>query len=251
MGLALFAAIAGQSVPAAQTSCELDQAHEKAVVEYVYDGDTIRLRGGRKVRLVGINAPELGRDGRPNQPLAEKARAKLAQLAKPDQEVQLRYDEQQRDGYGRTLAHLFSPEGTNVQREMLASGLATVIAVPPNLWQLECHLRSEARAQTARRGLWSLPRYQPVDAGGLAMDERGYRLITGRVQRVGRGRKTVWLRLTKRVAVHIPHSHSHYFTQYPLGKLGGRRVLARGWLTPKRYGLSMTVRHPSALRVLD
>ena len=83
------------------------------------------------------------------------------------------------------------------------------------------------------------------------MDERGYRLITGRVQRVGRGRKTFWLRLTKRVAVQIPHSHRHYFTQYPLSKLKGQRVLARGWLTPKRYGLRMTVRHPSALHVLD
>lgn len=251
LGFGLLAVAVPQSVPAAQGSCELDRAHERAVVEHIYDGDTIRLRDGRKVRLVGINTPELGHDGKPDQPLAKRARKRLAQLAKPHHAVQLRYDEQQRDGYGRTLAHLFLSDGTNVQHEMLASGLATVIAIPPNLWQLECHLRSEGSAQTAHRGLWSLPRYRPVDAGDLTMDERGYRLITGRVQRVGKGRKTVWLRLAKRVAVQIPHSHTHYFTQDPPRKLTGQRILARGWLTPRRYGLSITIRHPSALRVLD
>lgn len=251
LGTGLLSAIVSHCLPAAQGSCGLDRPHEKAVVGYVYDGDTIRLTDGRKVRLIGIDTPELGHDGKADQPLAQQAKERLERLAKPYLEVQLRYDEQRRDSYGRTLAHVFLRDGTNVQRDLLSSGLATVIAVPPNLWQLECHLSSEAKAQTARLGLWGLPRYQPIDAESLAEDDVGYRLITGRVRRVGKGRKTVWLRIAKRVTVQIPHRYSHYFTQYPPAQLTGRRVLARGWLTPRRRGLGMTIRHPSALRVLD
>lgn len=238
-------------LPAAQTACGLDRAHEKAVVAHVYDGDTMRLRDGRKVRLIGIDTPELGHDGEPDQPLAKAAKVRLTELAKHPQAVQLRYDEQRRDSYGRMLAHVFLIDGTNVQHDMLSSGLATMIAVPPNLWQLECHMEAEAEAQTARRGVWSLPRYQPVDAKALTRDDRGFRLITGRVRRVGSSHKTVWLQLSKNVSVRIPHSHTHYFMQDSLLQLKGRHVLARGWLNPNRYGLSMTIRHPSALRVLD
>jgi endonuclease YncB( thermonuclease family) len=247
----LFLVPLSPSLHATKGSCGLDRAHEKALVEYVYDGDTIRLADGRKVRLIGVDAPELGHNGRSDQPLAKRAKAKLTQLAKPNTAVQLRYDEQRRDSYGRTLAHLFLMDGTNVQRDMISSGLATATAVPPNLWQLQCHLSSEASAQAARRGLWSLARYQPVEAQALAKNARGFYLITGRVQQVGKGRKTVWLQLTKRVTVQIPHSDTHYFTQYSPTRLKGRRILARGWLTPRRYGVGMIVRHPSALRVLD
>jgi micrococcal nuclease len=246
-----LSALLSQSVAATQSSCGLDRVHEKVVVEYVHDGDTIRLTDGRKVRLIGIDTPELGHDGEPDQPLANQAKARLTQLVMPSSELQLRYDEQRRDDYGRTLAHLFLLDGTNVQRDMLSRGLATALAVPPNLWQLECHLRAETRAQIARRGLWSLPSYQPVDADTLTKDERGFRLITGKVRRAGKGRKTVWLRLTKHVVVQIPLSDTHYFTQYSPRQLKGRRVRARGWLTPRHHGLSMTIRHPSALRILD
>ena len=250
-GSTLLSAVLSQSVLATQAACRLDRADEIAVVEYVYDGDTILLADGRKVRLVGIDTPELGHDGEPDQPLAKEAKAKLGQLAKPYRELQLRYDKQRWDGYGRTLAHLFLMNGTNIQREMLSNGLATVIAIPPNLWQLKCHLESEAKAQADRRGLWSLPRYQPVKAEALTKEERGFRVITGRVQRVGKGRKTIWLHLARHVVLQIPHSFTHYFTQYRPNQLKGRRVLARGWVTRSRNGLRMTIRHPSALRVLD
>lgn len=236
---------------AVEAFCGLDRADEKARVDYIYDGDTIRLRDGRKVRLIGVNTPELGRDGQPDEPLADTARAKLAQLAKPHTVVQLRYDQQRRDSYGRTLAHLFLLDGTNVQRVMLTSGLATAIAIPPNLWHLECHLGAEASAQAARRGLWSLARYQPIAAETLAANASGFHLITGQVRRIKKGRKALWLQLTKRVSVRIPHDDAPHFTKHPPDELKGRRVLARGWVTPRRSGVGMTIRHPSALRIID
>ncbi|MGF1612364.1 MAG: thermonuclease family protein [Gammaproteobacteria bacterium] len=248
----LLWATLSQPLPATDVSCELDRAHERGIVEYLYDGDTIRLGNGRTVRLIGINSPELGRQDEPDEPLAKHARTRLAQLTPPSGTVQLRYDEVRRDRYGRTLAHLFLQDGTNVQEQMLLSGLATVITVPPNLWHLDCYRWAEARAQATGRGLWSLPEYQPVAAEQLTTDRtKGFRLVTGRVRRVTEGRYTIRLYLTERVALQIPRSRLRYFTQYAPKELKGQRVLARGWLMPKRYGLGMTIHHPAALRVFD
>lgn len=248
----LLWATLSQALSATDVSCELDRAHEKAIVEYIYDGDTVRLGNGRTVRLIGINSPELGRQDEPDEPLAQRARTRLAQLTPASGMVKLRYDEVRRDRYGRTLAHLFLQDGTNVQQQMLLSGLATVITVPPNLWHLDCYRSAEARAQATGRGLWSLPEYQPVAAEQLTTDRtRGFRLVTGQVRRVTQGRYSIRLYLTERVALQIPRSRLRYFTQYAPQELKGQRVLARGWLIPKRYGLGMTIHHPAALRVFD
>ena len=44
-------------------------ALQNVEVARVVDGDTVRLRDGRSVRLIGINAPELAHNGRTTEPL--------------------------------------------------------------------------------------------------------------------------------------------------------------------------------------
>lgn len=58
----------------AQAFCPLPVKPQQVAVRQVLDGDTVRLGDGRSVRLIGINAPELGRKGRPSEPYAEAAR---------------------------------------------------------------------------------------------------------------------------------------------------------------------------------
>ncbi len=55
---------------------------ERVSVTHVYDGDTIKLDDGRKIRLIGINATESGRAGQPDQPFAAEARDRLRSLIK-------------------------------------------------------------------------------------------------------------------------------------------------------------------------
>ena len=62
---------------------------ETATVRHVVDGDSVILADDRPVRLIGINAPEFGRDGRPDEPLAVAARERLRELAQ-GRSVQLR-----------------------------------------------------------------------------------------------------------------------------------------------------------------
>ena len=52
----------------------------EAIVGHVVDGDTLRTSDGELIRLLGLNTPELGRDGRPDEPGADAARDALACL---------------------------------------------------------------------------------------------------------------------------------------------------------------------------
>jgi len=42
----------------AEPACPADSFDETTTVRYIHDGDTLHLKDGRKVRLIGINTPE-------------------------------------------------------------------------------------------------------------------------------------------------------------------------------------------------
>ena len=193
----------------------------------------------------------MGRDDAPPQPYAEAATRLLEALAPPGTELGLRRDREGEDRYGRMLAHVFLADGTNVQASLLAAGLATTLVVPPNEWLVECYARAEARARAARIGIWSLPAYQAVAAAELDPATRGFRIVTGRVQRVGESRGNVWLNLAPDVALRIPREDLIWFAGRDPRTLAGRRLEARGWVERRRGELRITVRHPAALSVLD
>ncbi len=91
---ALFIAclLSSAGVRSQAASCLPDRIDETARVEWVYDGDTIRLADGRKLRLIGIDTPELGRKDTPAQPYSRKASNKLTKLLQQhDHEVLLRF----------------------------------------------------------------------------------------------------------------------------------------------------------------
>jgi micrococcal nuclease len=126
---------------------------QEAVVAHVVDGDTVVLHNGQKVRLLGIDAPEMEREGQPADFLAHKAKRFLAELVE-GKRVRLEYDKLRYDRYGRTLAYLFLLDGTNLSREMVRQGLAHVYTVPPNMRFREELLGAQREAISAHRGIW-------------------------------------------------------------------------------------------------
>jgi endonuclease YncB( thermonuclease family) len=119
----------------------------------VVDGDTIdvRIQGAvLRVRLIGIDAPELEHAPMPEQPFANEARGELATLI-GERECVLGYVEG--DGYGRLVAHLWIGD-TYVNGEMIKRGMAMFYSVnaPDDLLDL---YQEEARG--AQRGIWALP----------------------------------------------------------------------------------------------
>jgi micrococcal nuclease len=85
----------------------------------VIDGDTLRA-GGRVVRLRGIDAPELHARCPEERTLAERATARLAQLAADGVHV----FPEGRDRYGRTLATVRDRAGRDLGVVLLLEGLA-------------------------------------------------------------------------------------------------------------------------------
>ncbi|MDO9371209.1 MAG: thermonuclease family protein [Gammaproteobacteria bacterium] len=232
------------------THCPADRTDERIRVDFVYDGDTIRLDDGRSVRLIGLDTPEIGHDGAPTQPFAEQARTALEKLLIDHPYVRLRYDAERQDRYRRTLAHVYLDDGRSVAALLIEQGLATTLVVPPDLWNIDCYRAAEQRAQTGRRGIWTLPAYQPVTSTALATGAQGFHLVRGRVTRVGGSRKSVRLTLEGGVSLRIERDDLHYFSTPP-EQLHGRTVIVRGWPHPGAEGAPVIrIRHPAALEVV-
>lgn len=234
--------------------CPADRIDEQVRVASMPDGDTLGLADGRKVRLIGINTPEKAHDGRPAEPLANEAHALLKRLVKEaDGRVGLRLGEEPRDRYGRLLAHVYLPDGESVEARILEAGLATRVAIPPNVWDQECLTRVEDEARKSRRGVWALPAYrQPADTRDLPADAQGYMLLQGRVERVGGSRHAQWINLEGGIALRVDHDLLPWFKEVDLKDLKGKRIEARGWLTrPGGKEPRIRLTHPSMLRILD
>ena len=107
---AFFVPAIWYSVAQAQVLCPAPRAVTYAQVERVVDGDSLRLKDGRSVRLIGLNAPETGKKGRPDEPFADAARKRLqALVTQSDGRVGLLPGLQPQDRYGRTLAMFSAP----------------------------------------------------------------------------------------------------------------------------------------------
>lgn len=234
----------------AATPCAADHIDERTQVASVHDGDTVRLRDGRKLRLIGIDTPELARDGEPDQPYAIEARDALRAVLAKHPELALRLDETRRDVHGRLLAHAFLSDGTSVSAWLLERGYATALIVPPNQWNAECYQAAERRARAGNAGIWALPGYQPVPAVHLARTARGYHLIKGRVVHVGETAHSLWLDMEGNVAARIDRKDLGYFTGIPLHSLINKEVIVRGWVYPYKNELEVRLQHPSALEIV-
>jgi micrococcal nuclease len=237
------------AVPFPSAACSLDHADETARVAYVYDGDTIRLSDGRKVRFVGVNTPEIDHDGGNSQPYAKAARLRVEALIGGGT-VQLRYASERKDHYGRLLAHPYLPDGRSISTILLDEGLAAAIAVSPNLWQNDCYFSHERKARAARRGIWSGDSLFK-QSRSLHDGDQGFALLRGRVEKVVESRHSLWLELEGEAALRIARDNLHYFNMSDLSGLSGHDVEARGWLTYHKGKWHMNISHPVALRMVN
>ena len=239
--LLLFSLLLPLTVAAAHT--------EGARVTEVFDGDTVRLADGRHVRLIGINAPELGHDGQPDEPFAAAARDRLSSLVL-GREIRLLFEDQEYDHYGRSLAHLELMDGTHVEEVLLKEGLASAIAIPPDVREIARLQAAEALARAARLGLWGDSYYASVAAETLDPAHTGYRFVHGRVTHVGASHKFFYLDIGPRFALRIAHDDWQRYFRAPPESWRGAQIEARGWITEYQGRLHMNLGHPAMLRRL-
>ena len=234
----------------AADDCSPPSATEPVRVRYVHDGDSLVLSDNRRVRLIGINTPELAHQDRPSQALAVAARNLLRQrLFQQGNRARLLYGEQRRDEHGRNLVHLWLPDQSNLSAELLRQGLAWAIAIPPNVRYIDCYLKAEQTARSASRGVWSHPDHEARASSDLSLHDEGFQRVRGRVIRVNHGGGATWINLQGRFALRIPDADIQRFRNPPGQSWVGREIEVLGWLYVVKGELRVTVRHPVALRL--
>jgi endonuclease YncB( thermonuclease family) len=207
--------------------CPLPQQPQQVLVRQVVDGDTVRLADGRSVRLIGINAPEIGRNGRTSEPYAEAAKRRLQALVKAsDGRIGLVPGVEDKDKYGRTLAHIYGRNGDNLEAQLLSEGLGYRVAVAPNVRLSGCQQLAEQAARKAGSGLW---RRSPVVPAG-EVRQPGFAVVGGRIKGIERNRGGVWLTLDDAVVLQVPARLQRNFPASFFDNLKGRQVEARGWV---------------------
>lgn len=128
---------------------------ETARVVSVYDGDTVTLDNGDKVRLRWVNTPER----RPPEAYADEAKH-LTERIVLGREVRLLVQEgETRDGYGRLLAGL-QTDRYNLSIRLLEEGYGHLFIIPPEDTDMAPFLAAQQSARDALRGIWSTDRYQ-------------------------------------------------------------------------------------------
>jgi len=157
-------------VVAATLLIEAALAADLAVtVREVIDGDTIVLNDGRKVRYLGINAPEHG------QPYAREA-TNFNRRIVSGLSIRLEFDQARQDRHGRLLAYVYDKEKM-VNERLLAEGLAHVFSMPPNTRYADRFLQTQEEARTAEKGMWKTVRgplkITRIDPKGDADDGKG------------------------------------------------------------------------------
>ena len=214
----------------AQAFCPAPAGLTSVSVQRVVDGDTLRLNDGRSVRMIGLNTPELGKQGRSDEPFAVAARKRLeALVAESDGRVGLLLGAESKDHYGRTLAHVFSAKGDNLEAQMLADGLGFQVAVAPNVDLVDCQQVAERRARQAGLGLW---KRSPV-LKAEQIERSGFAVVGGRVSKVQRNRGGIWIELQDKLVLRVAPNLLDRFDDASLLALKGRQIEARGWVVDR------------------
>ena len=147
----LVAVLAAAAVLLARTTASA-QPSRGAIVASVYDGDTLTLGDGRRVRLVQIDTPELGS----HECFSRAARTALLRLVPVGSRIDLEVDPSldRTDRYGRLLRYVQRGR-TNVNLPLVREGAAAPYFYGGARGRYAGELMAAARqARAAQRGLW-------------------------------------------------------------------------------------------------
>jgi len=116
--------------------------------DHAIDGDTFQTISGERIRLLAIDAPELGR------PFSTEAKEAL-QLMIEDKNIELRIQTTRpKDTYGRTLAICTNYKG-DISTFLLSSGLAKTYIGEDDIYDPTKYQAAEQIAKDRQIGIWS------------------------------------------------------------------------------------------------
>ena len=124
---------------------------EDKTVKSVIDGDSFELTDGAKVRLIGIDAPDV----ETSDCFSAEATSHLKELLPADKGVRLVYDTTRTDRFNRTLAYVYRlPDALFINVAMARDGFAREQNANQNTARQDEIATAVADARTANRGIW-------------------------------------------------------------------------------------------------
>jgi micrococcal nuclease len=218
-------------------------------VAKVFDGDTIKLENGLKIRLLGINTPEVKHKNQNTEAGGESAKHWLMDKLK-NRKVRLVTDAEQTDKYKRALAHVITENKEQINVQLVALGLAAVNIYPPNLLYVDELVAAGNQAERAKLGIWQQVEYAPIPVERLDRNGHlGWLRLVGKVSVIRSSKKYVYLEFSDRFQARIEKKWLLLFPD--VNSYRGQAVEVRGWLNKNRGGWSMLIRHPSAIKIIS
>jgi micrococcal nuclease len=115
------------------------------------DGDTFTTKSGHKVRLIGVNTPEV--KGETRQLGLKASGYSAGKLA--GKTIIMFSDTGDTDKYGRLLRYVFvDGEPTMFNELLIKDGFASVMTIPPNVTYADQFAALERSARSENAGLW-------------------------------------------------------------------------------------------------
>lgn len=153
--LLLLTGCGGNSTAASSPS---SAAQHDATVTRVVDGDTIEVKtadGAEKtVRLLNIDTPETVDPQEPVQCLGPEASAFLKEQLTEGTGVDLTYDVEEKDRYGRDLAVVSTDSTSNISVDIARAGFGLPLGIAPNTTYLPPVQAASEEARAAGKGLF-------------------------------------------------------------------------------------------------
>lgn len=140
--------------------------YSDVLVKRAVDGDTLLLETGERVRLIGIDTPEIHESDKLQRDIRRTKQDAAAikemgmrsyQFTKKMVEgkrVSLEFDVERYDRYKRLLAYVYLKDGTFVNAEIIKQGYASLMTYPPNVKYVDTFKELYKEARENNRGLW-------------------------------------------------------------------------------------------------
>jgi len=149
-----------------QVSPAKDYGYSNILVTRAVDGDTLLLENSERVRLIGIDTPEMHESNKLNRDAQRSGQdvEAIKQLGRQSYEftkklaqgkrVRLEFDLERHDKYKRILAYVYLEDGTFVNAKIVEEGYASLMTYPPNVKYADLFLKLYQEARQNQRGLW-------------------------------------------------------------------------------------------------
>ena len=159
--LLVLAACGGRSATPSPTAPARGSLEANGTIEFVVDGDTVDVIVDGKqerVRLIGIDTPEIAHQGKPepSECFGDEATAFTTSLLPVGTPIRLERDVVGRDDYGRILGYVYrAGDGIFVNYEIVRHGYAQPLTIPPNVIFSKLMVEGARDAESDQAGLWA------------------------------------------------------------------------------------------------